>query len=123
MSLPALLQATEGYGRFVVINKMTVNDGYGGYIDTYVPGATFDGVLTLDDSINAQIAEKQGVTGVYKLTFDKALRLPWHTIFRREDDPSATYRVTSKDEASTPSTSSLDMRIVSAEGYEVPLNG
>ena len=124
MSFPDLLKANENYGIYQIWDKTTQNDGYGGYMDVYVPGATFEGVLVLDDSLNAQAAEKQGVTGIYTLTFGKPLHLPWHTVFKREDESFTTfYRVTSKDEMATPSTSRLDMRTVKAEEFVIPSGG
>ncbi len=120
MSLPYFLTTQEGYKNFQIMNHVTVDDKYGGYIDTYTPGATFDAVLKLDDSIRAQQAQAQGVQGIYTLTYDKTLRLPWHTVFREVDEPSKTYRVTSKDENSTPSVSPLDLRQVKAEEWEIP---
>lgn len=121
MSLPDLLKANENYGVYQIWDKTTQNDGYGGYKEVYMAGATFEGVLVLDDSINAQIAEQQGVKGVYTLTFGKELHLPWHTVFKRTDDSSNTfYRVTSRDENATPSTTRLNMRNVKAEEFVLP---
>ena len=117
--LPKLMQASEGYGTFNVLNFTIVDDPYGGYKKTYSIGATFDGVLHLDDSINAQLAEKDGVTGVYTLTFDKGLKLPWHTVFCIEGNTGKAYRVTSKDENSTPNLSRLNLRQVRAEEYDI----
>ena len=121
--IPELMKETEGYGRFQILNVSKQDDGYGGYKDTYSPGATFEGVLFLNDSINAQAAMSQGVTGVYTLTYNKELRLPWHTVFCKETDSSRTYRVTSKDEQSSPGSSNLDMRVVNCEEWEIPTNG
>lgn len=120
MGLPDLLQANENYGTFQIWDLTTQNDGYGGFIQAYVPGATFVGVLVLDDSINAQIAESQGVTGVYTLTFEKALHLPWHTVFKKisgEKLNGMYFRVTSKDENATPGTTRLDLKYVKAEEF------
>lgn len=122
MSFPDLLKANENYGEYQIWNVAIVDDGYGGYRDDWTAGATFEGVLVLDDSINAQIAEQQGVKGLYTLTFDKALHLPWHTVFNRKGTNSF-YRVTSRDENATPSSSMLDMRTVKCEEYEIPSGG
>lgn len=116
MSLPILMQANENYGKFNILNKVTVNDGYGGYTEGYAVGAEFDAVLVLNDSIQAQRAEQEGVKGVYTLTTDKAVPLPWHRIFRRKSD-NATFRVTSKDEHATPSTTPMNLREVKVEEY------
>jgi hypothetical protein len=116
MSLPILMRANENYGQFEFISESTVDDGMGGYKPTYIVGATFDAVLVLDDSIQAQRAEQDGVKGVYTMTTDKAVPLEWHKIFRRKG-ANNVYRVTSKDEHATPSTSPLNMREVKAEEY------
>lgn len=84
MSLPILMKANENYGEFEFINESTLDDGYGGYTQGYTVGASFDAVLVLDDSVQAQRAEQDGVKGVYTLTTDKAVPLPWHKIFRRK---------------------------------------
>lgn len=118
--VPELMKSTEGYGYFRIMNKSTDPDGYGGFIDHYTVGAKFDAVLVLNDSINAQAAMAQGVTGVYKLTYDKALRLPWHTVFCADDDHSRVYRVTSKDQKATPGKSNLNIRTVNCEEWEIP---
>lgn len=118
--IPELMRTTEGYGFFRIMDKSTQKDGYGGYIDVYTVGEKFDAVLTLNDSINAQVAMAQGVTGVYKLTYDKSLRLPWHTVFCEDSDRSKVYRVTSKDEKSTPGKSNMNLRTVNCEEWEIP---
>lgn len=117
--LPKLMQASEGYGTFNVLNFTIVDDPLGGYSKSYSIGATFEGVLTLDDSINAQLAEKNGVTGVYTLTTDKEFRLPWHTVFCEDGNTNKAYRVTTKDENSTPNTTPLNLRQVRAEEYDI----
>lgn len=120
MSLPAFLKSQENYKQFQILNYVQTDGPYGGYVERWEPGATFEGVLVLDDSINAQVAEAQGVTGVYTITFEKTFRLPWHSVFRMVDDPSKTYRVTSRDEKETPSVSPLDLRQVKVEEWEIP---
>lgn len=120
MSLPSLLQASENFGKFQIYDLTTQNDGYGGYATSYTPGATFDGVLVLDNSINAQVAQKEGVTGVYTLTVDKIIRLPWHTVFKKisgENLVGTFFRVTDRDDKSTPNGSSIVMRTMNVEEY------
>ena len=120
MALPDLMKENENYGQFQIYDLTTQNDGYGGYMSTYTPGATFDAVLVLDDSIQAQVAEKQGVTGVYTLTFDNALRLPWHTVFRKISGDGLVgtfFRVTSKDDKVPPKGATLKFRNVNVEEY------
>jgi hypothetical protein len=47
-------------GGCVMIDRQTVSDGLGGVKVNYVEGAEFDAAITLSNSIQAQIAEKQG---------------------------------------------------------------
>ena len=126
MSLPTLMQANENYGKFNFINEMIIDDGYGGYTEGYKVGAEFEAVIVLDDSVQAQRAEKDGLKGVYTLTTDTTVPLKWHKILRRQKD-NAIYRVTSKDEHATPSTTTLNLREVKVEEYtlsgEVAENG
>ena len=123
MSLPAFLQSFDGYGTYNKVVLVEEDDGYGGQRESWGLGSSFEGVIRLDDSINTELAEKQGVKGVYTMTFAKPARLPWHTVFCRSADMTKCFRVTSKDEKSSPASSSLDMRVVRCEEYELPIPG
>ena len=123
MSLPSFLTEFEGYGEYSIVNLVYTDDGYGGQAYEWAATFSFEGVLTLDDSINTQLAEKQGVKGVYTMTFAKPTRLPWHTVICKGNDLTKCYRVTSKDEKSTPTSATLDMRVVRCEEYELPIPG
>lgn len=118
--LPKIMQATEGYSTFNVLNKSIIDDTRGGYTEGYTIGAQFEGVIVLDDSLQAQEAQKAGVTGVYTLTVDKSIDfLKWHTVICRKGDINDAFRVVTKDEKSTPSTTKLNLREVRLEEYEV----
>lgn len=120
MSLPLIMQATEGYSTFNVLNRSIIDDTRGGYTEGYTIGAQFEGVIVLDDSLQAQEAQKAGVTGVYTLTVDKSIDfLKWHTVICRKGNINDAFRVVTKDEKSTPSTSKLNLREVRLEEYEV----
>lgn len=112
----------EMSGGCVMLDKRTVSDGIGGYKITYVEGAEFSAAITLDTSIQARVAEKQGVTALYTVTTSRVLNLQYHDIFRRKSD-NKVFRVTSDgDDKLTPPSATLDMRQVSAEEYELPTN-
>lgn len=103
----------------VMLNKSTVSDGYGGYTTTYTEGAEFKVAITFDTSMQARTAEKQGVTSFYTVTTSKALTLEYHDIFKRLSD-NKVFRVTSDgDDKFTPNSSSLDMRQVTAEEFQL----
>lgn len=109
-------------GKCIILDKSTVSDGLGGYTTSYVEGAEFDAAITLDTSIQARTAEKQGVTALYTVTTSKAMNLQYHDIFKRRSD-NKIFRVTSDgDDKHTPPSATLDMRQVSAEEYTLPSN-
>lgn len=104
----------------VMIDKTTVSDGRGGFDYAFVEGAEFQAAITLDNSIQAKIAQQQGVTGVYSVTTQKSINLQYHDVFRRSSD-GKVFRVTSDgDDKKTPPSATLNMRQVSAEEYTLP---
>ena len=104
----------------VMIDKTTVPDGYGGFRPTYTEGAVFRAAITFDTSIEARIADAQGVTSRYTVTTSKAIALEYHDIFRRVRD-NKIFRVTSDgDDKYTPARATLDMRQVTAEEWSLP---
>lgn len=109
-------------GKCIIMDRTTMPDGRGGIIYKYVDGAEFDAAIYLSNSLENQTAEKQGVTGLYQVTTRKDVRLEYHTVFKRVSD-GQTFRVTSKDESKTPASASLNMRVVRAEEYALPLDG
>ena len=109
----------EAMDNCIILNKIIVQDGYGGYETLYVDGAPFDAAIVLDNSMQARAAEKQGVTSLYTVTTTKALNLQYHDVFKRKRD-NKIFRVTSDgDDKHTPASASLNMRQVSAEEWEL----
>lgn len=110
----------EAMERCTFLNKEKVPDGYGGYISRYVEGASFECAIVVNNSIEAKLAEKQGVTSLYTVTTSKSLTLEYHDVFKRNRD-GKIFRVTSDgDDLATPSSAGLDMRQVSAEEWRLP---
>lgn len=113
---------TEAMETCVLMDKKTEPDGYGGYRTTYVSGASFQAAITFDTSMEARVADKQGVTSLYTVTTSKALTLEYHDVFRRVID-GKVFRVTSDgDDKFTPASATLDMRQVTAETYILEQN-
>ena len=107
----------------VMLDKTTTPDGYGGFNPTYTPGATFDAAIVFDTSIEARVADKQGVTSLYTVTTSKGITLEYHDVFRRTRD-GKIFRVTSDgDDKYTPASATLDMRQVTAEEYTLTQRG
>lgn len=103
-----------------MLNKRTVDDGYGGYRTTWENGAQFSAAIVFDTSIEARRAEAEGVSSLYTVTTSRALTLEYHDVFRRLRD-GKIFRVTSDgDDKYTPASTALDMRQVTAEEWELP---
>lgn len=110
---------SEAMEQFAIMEKKRIPDGYGGLITTYEEGATFDGAIVYNTSIEAKIGAVQGVTDLYTLTTSKSVNLEYHDIFKRQSD-GKTFRVTTDgDDNKTPASASLDMRNVSAEEFVI----
>lgn len=105
---------------FVMLDKTTSSDGYGGYISTWAEGAAFKAAATFDSSMEARLAAVQGVRSLYTITTSKAMALEYHDVVRRVSD-GKTFRVTSDGtDRKTPVSAALDMRQVSAEEWSAP---
>lgn len=101
----------------VMLDKTTVDDGYGGVKPVYSAGAIFNSAITFDTSIEARVADKQGVTSLYTVTTPRNITLEYHDIFKRKSD-GKIFRVTSDgDDKYTPKSAGLDMRQVTAEEF------
>ena len=101
------------------IEKTRVPDGEGGFHTSWTEGAKFSAAITLDTSIEARTAEKQGVTSVYTVTTEKKIILEYHDVFKRLYD-GKVFRVTSDgDDKATPASATLNMRQVTAEEWSL----
>lgn len=103
-----------------MLDKTKAPDGYGGYINTWTEGVTFNAAIAFDTSMQSRIAEKQGVSSLYTVTTNRAMTLEYHEVFKRLKD-GKIFRVTSDgDDKYTPDSASLNMRQVTAEEWELP---
>lgn len=106
----------------VMIDKRTIEDGYGGFTTQWVDGAGFFAAIVLDDSIQAQQAMSQGVTGVYTVTTHPSINLQYRDVFRRTRDGKIFRVTTDGDDKKTPDSAALNMRQVRAEEWSL-VNG
>ena len=111
---------SDAFEKCTMIHKTTQPDGYGGETAAWVDGATFDAAITFDSSMEARTAQAQGVRSLYTVTTKRSKVLEYHEVFRRERD-GKLFRVTSDgDDRFTPSSTTLDMRQVSCEEFDLP---
>ena len=114
---------TEAFEPFVMLDKTTAKDTYGGIAPTWTQGAEFEAAVFLDSSIEARIGAVQGVTALYTITTSRAVNLQYHDVCQRLSD-NKIFRITSDgDDKKTPRSATLDLRFVSAEEWRLTDNG
>jgi len=108
----------EAFESFTVMNKAMVDDGYGGVITTWTPGANVSGAMVFNGSSVMRVAEALGSKSSYTFTCRKALQFDFHDVLKRASD-NKLFRLTSNsDELKTPASAGLDMRQYQAEELE-----
>lgn len=104
----------------VIMEKNRTSDGEGGYITTWTDGAEFINHQARDTSMEARIAEKQGMTSVYSALVDMAVPIEYGDYFK-DVDTGAIYRVTSRpEEKQAPKSASFSLKYFTAERTELP---
>ena len=110
----------EAMGACTMLDKTTADDGYGGYTVTYRDGASIQAAVVFNSSLEARVADVQGVTSLYTIVTSRVIVLEYHDVLRREED-GKIFRVTSDgDDQYTPQSATLDMRVVTAEEWSLP---
>lgn len=103
-----------------IIEKRTVPDGLGTYRITWVDGVEFMALIRKDESLEAKVAEKQGVTEVYTIVAQKGFPLQFHDVVRRERT-GEILRVTSNiADKEAPDASTIKVGSVTAERWTIP---
>ena len=100
-----------------LVEKMRIPDGEGGWTTQWVDSVSFDAAIVLNSTIDARIAEAQGVTGVYTVTTDRNVRLDFHDAFKRISD-GQVFRVTKVND-STPEVATFQFNQVQAEEWSL----
>ena len=111
--------ASETGEEFVVVNILLTDDGYGGQAYRIVEGLHFNAVLILGNSIQTEIAQQQGVTGIYTLAYPKSLDIPARTVIRRIKG-GKYLRTIELDGNPMPDESSIEVKVTRAEDYTLP---
>ena len=101
-----------------IMQKTKTPDGEGGFIPVWTEGAEFMASITFDTSLQARVAEKQGVTSLYTVTTAKNAVLEYHDVIKRKSD-GKIFRITSDgDDKQTPARAVFGQYLqVSAEEW------
>ena len=109
----------QAYEDFIVMNKIVVDDGYGGTSNTWTEGITIKGAMVFNNSTQMKIAQSMGVTSAYTLTVKKTVLLDFHTVLKRKKDNKIFRLTTNSDDKKTPDSAGLNMRQYSAEEWKL----
>ena len=115
------LMLLDDFGKVCVFKEKTrTPDGEGGYYIEWTDGSEFTAYQSLDTSMEARTAEKQGITSVYSALVDKAVPIEYGDYFK-EKESGTVYRVTSHpDEKQAPKSASFDLKFFTAERAVLP---
>ena len=104
-----------------LMQKIRVPDGEGGFTTAWADGIDFKAAITFDASMQARIADKQGVSSLYTITTAKNPVLEYHDVFKRLSDKKV-FRVTSDgDDKQTPARAAFGQFLqVTAEEWVIP---
>lgn len=103
----------------VMMDRTTVPDGEGGFNAVWVEGASFQAAIVKNNTLNAKVAEKQGVSEVYTITTPRGVVLGLMDVFKRVKD-GAIFRVKSNAvDSETPTVATFQFEQVSAEKWEL----
>lgn len=110
----------DAFEDVVLLEKTRVPDREGGWTTSYTDGPQFKAAITLDSSLQAQVAAQAGVKGIYTITTPKTITLEFHDVVRRQRD-NKVFRVTSDgDDKFTPDSATFQIRQVRAEEWVIP---
>jgi hypothetical protein len=105
----------ESMTDFVIMNKATVNDGYGGYEIQWSDGATIQAAIDVPDSALSLIADKQTERKNCHVITSRAVLLQVNDVLRRVVD-GLYFRIQEDGtDNKTPASAALDMRSCKAE--------
>lgn len=101
----------------ILMERVRVPDGEGGWTTQWAEGLTFDAAIVLDSSMNARIAEAEGVTALYTVTTDRNVEMVFHDVFKRQSD-GQVFRVVKVND-STPDVATFQFNQYQAEAWEL----
>lgn len=110
----------ESMEDFIMMHKVTISDGEGGFITQWENGAEFRASATFDTSMQARIAQSDGVSSLYTITTSKNAPLQYHDVIKRVSD-GMYFRITSNGtDKKTPASAVFgDYSQVTAEVWEL----
>lgn len=104
----------------VLLTKSRTADGLGGYKTAWVDDVKFFPAWEYLSSSEMVLAEQQGTNRVYRIYIPKSMNMDYHEAFRRLSDGQVFRVINPGTDRQTPGTSSMNMRVVEVEKWELP---
>lgn len=100
-----------------LLEKVRIPDGEGGWTTSWTDGLSFSAAITYDTTLQARVAESEGMQSTYTVTTEAGIQLDFHDVFRRNRD-GQVFRVTSQgSDKRTPPSASFQVSQVAAEEW------
>lgn len=117
MAFPNLIN--EQLESCTMLESRKIPDGEGGWQVYWEDGMSFDAAITHNSTIEARVAESEGMASTFTVWTQKSMPLGFHDVFRRERD-GQVFRVTSEGEDErTPERATFQLSHVSAERWQI----
>lgn len=109
----------EAFENFIIMDKVTSDDGYGGVVIEWAEGATISGALVYDNSSMMKVAQAIGSTAAYTLTVRKNVDLDFYTVLKRSSDNRIFRVLANSDDNKTPESAGLNMKQYPVEDWKL----
>lgn len=110
---------TDRYERFVFLDAMTLQDGYGNINTVYHPGADFEAAASVVQSGEQPVGERQALRQTWHIIAPQGVPLLHGSVIRRVRD-GLTLRVTGNStDRQSPAMASMSIQLAEAEVYRV----
>ena len=101
-----------------LLEKTRVPDGEGGWRTSWSDGMEFLAAITHASTIEARVAESEGMASTFTVWTEKGTTLDFHDVFRTDDGD--VFRVTSQGgDEQTPDSATFQLEHVSAERWQL----
>lgn len=103
----------------VFVEKRTIPDGLGGFETTYVETTEFPGSINLISTVEAKIAEQNGMKSIFTVAVDGNLPLEFRDIIKRKST-GEFFRITSNpDDEKVNTRMDGSIKSANAERFEM----
>lgn len=111
---------TDSLEDFIFFEKKLILNDRGGYSEKYVPGAPIMASAVKNDSLQARIADKDGVKNIYTIGTTKDIKLMKNDVIQRKSDSKIFLITGDSTDMIPPKISTLNIRVVAAQEWELP---